>query len=202
MAFDTVVLLSGGLDSTTLATKALRDGVLHSVVSFRYGQPNTIAEMFAADRWSAKYGVNREVVSLELSGVCSSMAVGVGISGPRVLPGRNLVMLSHAINYAVVHECKEVWFGATADDMTSYPDCRPDFVEMINRLSTTSYGVMVRAPLIGLTKREVVKQARQLEVDIDDTWSCYEPSMRTLHPCGMCDACRMRNAALTDVEEP
>lgn len=197
MSSDVVVLLSGGLDSTTLAAMALADGRLHSVLSFYYGQPNTIAEMSAADEWARKHDVRREVVKLELAGVRSAMATGVGSTGARVLPGRNLVLLSHAVNYAAANGAREVWFGAIADDNDAYPDCRLAFVGGVNQMALTTYGVGVRAPFIIHHKRHVVGVARQLGVNIGATWSCYEPDMRTLKPCGTCSACVLRASALS-----
>ena len=196
MSRDVVVLLSGGLDSTTLATIALKNEVLHSVLSFRYGQPNTIAELFAADAWASQHGVKREVLTVELVGVRSAMSLGVGAAGLRVLPGRNLALLSLAVNYAAANGCREVWFGATADDADGYPDCRAAFVEAMNAMSEAAYGVKIKAPLAHHPKESVVGLALNFGVDIGATWSCYEPDHRTLRPCGTCNACRLRADAI------
>lgn len=200
MSRDVVVLLSGGLDSTTLATIALKNMVLHSVISFRYGQPNTIAEMFAADAWATQHGIKREVLTVELAGVRSAMSVGVGAAGSRVLPGRNLAFLSLAVNYAAAQGCREVWFGATASDADGYPDCRHEFVASVDALCRAAYGVSVKAPLAHHNKVDVVRLALNLDVDIGATWSCYEPNPSTLMPCGSCNACGQRISAITDVE--
>lgn len=192
---DVVVCLSGGLDSTLLATMALNEGRLSACISYRYGQPHLEAEVEAARIWCRDNKVERLLVNLDAAG--STMAVGSGVSGPRVVPGRNLAMLAHAVQYAAARGLKEVWYGPTLEDRDSYPDCRPEFVEAMNRTSSV-YGVTVRAPLINMTKHQIVVQSLALGVDINATWSCYEPRWSGIRaiPCEGCDACRKRNSAL------
>lgn len=187
-----VVLFSGGLDSTTLAHVAGDN--LAALLSFSYGQPNAVPEMLAADRFAQSRKIRREVVSLPMFGVSSAMATGSGAVGPRILPGRNLVMLSHAVNFAASIGARNVWFGATRDDDRDYPDCRAQFAVWMNLVSENTYGVSIHAPFAGKWKREVVGIARENGVDIDATWSCYQPNGIT--PCQTCNACVLRNAAL------
>lgn len=196
-----VVCLSGGLDSVTLATKALKEGRLAFCIVFRYGQPHLEAEVHAATVWCKNNNIGRVLFDLNLDG--SSMSWGPAKPGPRELPGRNLVMLSQAVQTALVTRAmgasqpSEVWYGPTLDDREDYADCRPEFVAAVNELANV-YGIAVRAPFIDMRKREVVALARDLGVDIDATWSCYEPVWRgfTPTPCGGCNACRLRASAL------
>jgi 7-cyano-7-deazaguanine synthase len=202
-----VVLFSGGLDSTVLAHMA--GDRLSAVLSFAYGQPNAVPELLSAERWARSHKVRREVVSLSMFGVDSSMQLGSGAPGSRVLAGRNLLMLAHGVNFAASIGAREVWYGANDDDRDAYPDCRAEFVSWVN-MATTAYGVVVRAPLLGLNKAGVVREARRLGVDIAATWSCYEPAdmpgydYRKVEyrpadmpvPCGTCNACILRAQAL------
>jgi 7-cyano-7-deazaguanine synthase len=203
MSQNVIVCLSGGLDSTTLATKALNEGRLAFCVVFRYAQPHLEAEVHAATVWCKNHNVVRVLCDLNLDG--SLMSYGPAKPGPRELPGRNMIMLCHAVQVALTSRVRsggrpiEVWFGPTLDDREDYADCHPEFVEAVNQLSSI-YGVTVRAPLIDMTKREVVALARDLGVDIDATWSCYEPKWRGFVPtaCGGCNACKLRDQALSN----
>jgi len=189
---DIVVLLSGGLDSTVLAASALKVGRLRACICFRYGQPHMEAEMMAARKWCADNGVERVLVDVPLPGG-SAMHTGVGVPGPRVMPGRNLVLIAHAVQYAATVGASEVHIGACADDQLAYPDCRPGFVGAAASVART-YGVEVLAPYLYLRKSDIVSIAKGLGVDIGATWSCYQPRPVGLgfEPCGTCDACRLR----------
>lgn len=197
---DVVVLLSGGLDSTVLAASAHKVERLRACLSFRYGQPHMEAEMMAARKWCADREVERVVVDVPMPGVSAAMRTGIGSAGPRVMPGRNLVLIAHAVQYAATVGAAEVHIGACADDAADYPDCRPDFVAAAAGLAAV-YGVRVEAPYLHLRKTDIVRVARGLGVDIAATWSCYQP--RTVGmifwPCGTCNACRLRLAAIETV---
>lgn len=194
---DVVVCLSGGLDSTLLATMALNEGRLAACLTYRYGQPHCEPEAEAARLWCRDHKIARSLINLDAAG--SMMAVGAGVPGPRVVPGRNLAMLAHAVQYAAANKLREVWYGPTLEDRDSYPDCRPEFVAAMNH-TASAYGITVKAPLIDMTKRQIVARCVELGVNIDATWSCYEPRWmgHRAHPCGGCDACRKRSDAFLD----
>jgi len=194
---DVIVLFSGGLDSTVLATMARRDGRLSACLVARYGQPHVEAETAAASAWCARHGAARLVLDVPIIGVEASMATGHGTPGPRVLPGRNLVLVAHAVQLAAARGCGEVWLGATAGDAADYPDCRAAFVEAASR-AADAYGVRVVAPLVGMDKRAVVALGREIGADLDASWSCYQPRWANWQhlPCGTCNACIARADAL------
>lgn len=180
-----VVLLSGGVDSTTLAAQAHAAHRLHSCIFFDFGQPAVEHERRSAVKWGEAHGVEVAELWQPLHG---SMADGVGVAGARVLPGRNLALLARAINYAAAHRVPEVWFGAIYDDYADYRDCRPEFERGLSALAEQTYGVRVRAPYTGLRKRDVLGVAGRLGVDLTATWSCYQPTADG-QPCGACNSC-------------
>jgi 7-cyano-7-deazaguanine synthase len=203
---DVLVLLSGGLDSTTLAAKALSEGRLAAVLFVDYSQANRHQEDRSTYSWCKDNGVERHIftlggwsrvseTNLSLRSLSSALHVGVGEPGPRVVPNRNMILVAGAIHYAASLGCTEVWIGPTADDQENYADCRPEWVESANRMASF-WGISVVAPFIGMYKREVVALAHQLGVDISATWSCYQPNVYT-KPCGTCNACVLRASSLT-----
>ena len=202
---DVLVLLSGGLDSTTLAAMAHAEGRLCAVLFTDYGQANRHQEDRATYEWCKEHKVERLIFTLGgwsrvdgqrlgLHGLSDALHAGIGAPGPRVVPNRNMMLVAGAIHYAASMGCTEVWIGPTADDQENYADCRPEWVESANRMASF-WGISVVAPFVGKYKREVVALARQLGVDIASTWSCYQPS--GLEPCGGCNACVLRSSALT-----
>lgn len=195
---DTVVLLSGGLDSTTTAHLAMEQGRLAAVVLFSYGQPHGFAELGAAAKWAKKHKVREHYLQIALR--AEAMDLGIGTPGARVVPGRNLVLIAHAINIAAATGASSVWVGCNADDAADYPDCRPPFILAASRLGEL-FGVSVEAPLLHMTKADVVREAMRLGVDIGATWSCYQPTAMC-QPCGTCNACVLRESALTKAGTP
>lgn len=180
-----VVLMSGGLDSTVCAEMALRDGVLAGCVFVDYGHPARQAEAWRAFAWAERRGVRLHV--LHAMGLCLGGMDGRPGSSAQFVPARNAILISMAANVAASWKAESVWIGATAADLDSYPDCRGDFLIPMCHALLKGYGVTVKAPLIGMTRREVSKLARDLGVRRRQVWSCYGPGPE---PCGECASCR------------
>ena len=181
-----VILVSGGLDSASLVSFA-RSEVEVVGLFVDYGQPAAIPEREAA-RVICPDLIERTV---ELD--CAAMLDDPSEPGPRVVPGRNLVLLSMGINVALSHKCSEVWLGATAGDESEYIDCRGVFADGVNLVSLL-LGIGVRYPFHKLTKAQVLDTGRQHSADLERTWSCYSPLFEgsTYEPCGGCNACTER----------
>lgn len=188
-----VVLMSGGIDSTTLCHLAMVPNRLHSVICFDYRQPAARQERWAVATWADRAGVSTHYINVTIPGTQDHMALGPGAAGIRMLPGRNMILLAHACNYAAINGVGAVWYGATKDDR-AYPDCRPDWVDAFNAMTQDGCGVSVEAPYIDKTKADVVRAARALDVDLGATWSCYDPLEGV--PCGGCHSCNERAVAL------
>lgn len=184
-----VVLLSGGIDSLVLAELARRDGRLVGVVFVDYGHPALIAETWRAFQWAAQAGVPLRaphVRDLNLGEMGTEQ-------GARVVPARNLLLLSLAANVAAEWGAAEVWLGATLTDAEAYPDCRAAFFDALNvDALQAATGVRFVAPLVNATKQQVVTLARHFELDDDASWSCYGPGPE---PCGVCPSCVELDAA-------
>ena len=183
-----LLLFSGGLDSMVLAHELLNTGEEFVTLFFRYPHPAVPEEYRAVSEWHRRRRVEgndiRNIeVSLPLWGV-DLMKTGVGVPGPRVLPARNQVMVSIAVNIAASIGAKEVWYGANIDDAVDYPDCSPMWVEMMNRMAQ-DWGVKVKAPLLYRTKDGIRETARL--GGVEGWWSCYEP--KNGKPCGTCNSC-------------
>lgn len=190
---DVVVLCSGGIDSTTLAFECNRLGRLHSLLFIDWEQPARDQERGVL-RW-IKQAVGRPVEELRIPMFgCDRMQLGPRKEGARVVPVRNLLFASYALNYAASMGCHEIWIGANADDAEEYADCRESFVAALSDLSRLTFGILVVAPFIEWTKRQVVEYAGEIGVNINATWSCYEPDNE--EPCGRCNACVARCAAI------
>ena len=212
-----VLLLSGGLDSTTLLALATRDGFAVHAMSFRYGQRHA-HELSAARAVAAKYGVAKHVVveiDLRVFGGsaltadidvpkdrdASAMANGVPVT---YVPARNTIFLSYALAWAEVLGARDIFIGVNALDYSGYPDCRPEYIasfEKMARLATRAgvegEGVTIRAPLLNLTKREIIDLGMSLGVDYAQTTSCYDPDASGA-ACGHCDACQLRLKGFAD----
>lgn len=177
-----LICFSGGLDSMVL-TKMVKPEDL-SIVHFVYTHPATVNEQRAVIEWRHK-NTNVRDWEIILNGVqCNALSKGPGFKGPRVVPGRNAIFISHAINIAASHDISQVWYGANKDDQIDYFDCRPEWVEMMSKLAAP-FGVSVHAPLIEKTRFEVKKMAD--EFGVSDWWSCYQPVAGL--PCGTCQSC-------------
>lgn len=218
-----VCLLSGGLDSSTCLAYALRQGFECYALSFDYGQRHRI-ELEAAARVAAQLGAARHrIVRIGLDEFGGSaltgkgpvpkgrslQEMGAGIP-PTYVPARNTVFLAVALAWAEILGAADIFLGVNAIDYSGYPDCRPEFIEAFQRAANlgTKLGVegrarfRIHAPLIRMSKAEIVKLAIELGVDLKLTHSCYDPG-EDGRPCGACDSCLLRRkgfseAGLTD----
>ncbi|MEO7986182.1 MAG: 7-cyano-7-deazaguanine synthase QueC [Gemmatimonadales bacterium] len=207
-----VVLLSGGMDSTTTAAIAQRRGFDLHALTVRYGQRHAI-ELEAARRVAARLGISDHVVvdvDLRAFGGSSLTAdiavpkgtplaeIGTGIPATYV-PARNTVFLSLALAWAETLDARDIFIGANALDYSGYPDCRPEYFEAFQRMAdlATRAGVegggriTIHTPLISLSKREIVAQGMALGIDYGITITCYDPDAEGA-ACGGCEACLLR----------
>lgn len=199
-----VVLLSGGLDSTTMLYAARRDGIEPICLSIHYGQLHE-RELDGAKKITSSLKLEHWIVPLSLPWGGSALtdenlAVPKGREEAEIskeipltyVPARNSIFLSLAASLAEVKRADTIYFGANALDYSGYPDCRPEFIrafeEMIAR-GTKAGAIRVVAPLLRLSKAEIVKLASELGVPFEWTWSCYEGGQ---YPCGECDSCILR----------
>ena len=206
-----VVLLSGGLDSYTAAAIVRSQGYRLFALTVRYGQIHA-QELEAARRVAAALGVERHrELSVDLAALGGSALTGAaavpkdraldeeGIP-PTYVPARNTVLLSLALAWAEVLGAADIVIGVNALDYSGYPDCRPEYVAAFERLAVlaTKAGVeggrfRVRAPLLAMTKADIVRRGRALGLDYGLTHSCYDPTLAGA-PCRRCDSCRLRAA--------
>ncbi len=203
-----VVLLSGGLDSTTTLAIAINDGYDVYPITFRYGQRHN-REIESAKRICEYYNLKLKIVDINLREIGGS-ALTDNIDVPKnrsleeisreipvtYVPARNTIFLSIALGYAEVIDADRIYIGVNALDYSGYPDCRPEYIDEFNRLSklATKKGVEgkqieIVAPLIHMTKGEIIKKGMELNVPYELTWSCYEGGEK---PCGKCDSCLLR----------
>ena len=208
-----VLLLSGGLDSTTLLADAVHAGFDVHAMTFRYGQRH-LSEIEAARRIASRYAIRNHVVAdidLRVFGgsaltsdidvpkdrdVASASDSGIPIT---YVPARNTIFLSFALAWAEVLEAGDIFIGVNALDYSGYPDCRPEFIAAYERMANlaTRGGVegtntvRIRTPLIDLTKAEIIRRGIELGVDYALTQSCYDPDPSGA-ACGYCDACQLR----------
>jgi 7-cyano-7-deazaguanine synthase len=207
-----VVLLSGGLDSTTTAAIARSEGFDLYALTFAYGQRHE-AEIAAAERVAAKLGVaQHSVCHIDLrafggSALTSDLAVPKGRSLDEMshgipvtyVPARNTIFLSFALAWAEVIGANDIYIGVNAVDYSGYPDCRPEFIAAFEHLArvATKAGVegtqplKIHTPLITLSKAEIIRRGIELGVDYSLTTSCYDP-LPDGAACGECDACLLR----------
>jgi 7-cyano-7-deazaguanine synthase len=202
-----VILLSGGLDSATVLAIARSQGFECYALSVEYGQRHS-AELDAARRVAALAGArDHRVMRVDLAGIGGSALTDSSIAVPEspttgipitYVPARNTIMLSLALAWAEVLESRDIFIGVNAVDFSGYPDCRPEFVAAYERLATlaTKAGVEghpchIHAPLISLSKAEIIREGVRLGVDYGLTVSCYQAD-EAGRACGRCDSCRLR----------
>jgi len=208
-----VVLVSGGLDSATTLALAQEQGYACYAISFDYGQRHR-CELQTASKVAQTAGVvEHKVISLNLDNIGGSALTDTTIAVPdqptegipvTYVPARNTVFLSLALAWAEVQAADVIFIGVNAVDYSGYPDCRSEFIEAFANLAklATKVGVEghpigVEAPLIHLSKAEIVQQGLRLGVDYANTISCYDPD-EAGRACGRCDSCRLRAAGFKD----
>lgn len=207
-----VVLLSGGLDSTTTLAIATSEAYECHALTFRYGQRHA-GEIAAARRVAERFGVARHVIAeidLRLFGG-SALTDDIAVPKGRALdemgdgipityvPARNTIFLSFALAWAEVLASEDIFIGVTALDYSGYPDCRPEYIAAYERMATlaTKAGVegrqhlTIHTPLIALSKAQIIRRGLTLGVDYGLTLTCYDPSPEG-ESCGKCDACQLR----------
>ncbi len=207
-----VVLLSGGLDSTTTLAIARKEGYEAYCLSFRYGQRHVL-ELKSAEKIAKALGAQEHlVIDLGLdriggSALTDNMEIPKGRSEKRIqqgipityVPARNTIFLSYALAWAEVLGACAIFIGVTAVDYSGYPDCRPEYIEAFERMAqlATKAGVeggvrlMIKTPLIHMSKAEIIRQGVSLGVDYGLTHSCYDPAPDG-KACGLCDSCILR----------
>jgi len=214
-----VVLLSGGLDSTTTLAIASSEGFVCHALSFRYGQRHE-AELQAARRVAERAGVAQHVVAeIDLRAFGGSALTG-DIPVPKgrrleemgegipvtYVPARNTIFLSFALAFSEVLGAADIFIGINALDYSGYPDCRPEYVEAFERMAhlATRAGVegtaqvRIHTPLIRWTKAQIIRKGLELGVDYALTSTCYEPDAEG-RACGACDACQLRLKGFAEV---
>jgi 7-cyano-7-deazaguanine synthase len=206
-----VVLLSGGLDSATTLAITTREGFECFALSFDYGQRHAV-ELESARRVARALGAARHVVArIDLRAFGGSALTG-DLAVPKdrdeaamaadipvtYVPARNTILLAYALGWAEVLEARDIFIGVNALDYSGYPDCRPEFIAAFEQVANlgTRAGVEGRrftlhAPLLALTKNQIIARGLELGVDYGMTVSCYDPGSDGT-PCGRCDACRLR----------
>jgi 7-cyano-7-deazaguanine synthase len=213
-----VILLSGGLDSATVLAMAKNAGRECLAISFIYGQRHEV-ELAAAKRVAAAQGVAEHLVfPLDLrlfggSALTSDIAVpkdAVGAPGIPItyVPARNTIFLALALGFAEVRGAHEIWLGVNAVDFSGYPDCRPEFLSAFQRVieTGTKTGVeksepRIVAPLVELSKADIIRRGVALGVDYALTHSCYDPDAAG-RACGHCDSCILRRKGFEDAGVP
>ncbi|HKB70194.1 MAG TPA: 7-cyano-7-deazaguanine synthase QueC [Thermoanaerobaculia bacterium] len=207
-----VVLLSGGADSATCLALARAKGRETYALSFDYGQRHRV-ELAFARKLARRFGcVEHRIAAVDLPGKARSALTSRKIAVPRggvrrgripatYVPARNALFLAHALSWAEAIGAREIWIGANVVDYSGYPDCRPAFLRAFERMANlgTAAGVRGRrfrivAPLLKLSKTEILRLGESLGLDYRWTLSCYDPGKRG-EPCGHCDSCRIRQRA-------
>ena len=212
-----VILVSGGLDSTTVLAMARDQGYACYALSFDYGQRHR-GELVAAERVSSALGdVEHKVVRLNLDSIGGSALTDVSIAVPEeettgipvtYVPARNTVFLAIALGWAEVLEAQDIFIGVNAVDYSGYPDCRPAFVSAFEAMANlaTKAGVEgrkinIHAPLMAMNKGAIIRAGQELGVDYSLTVSCYQVTDDGL-ACGRCDSCRLRRQGFESAGVP
>ena len=206
-----VVLLSGGLDSSTCAAQAIADGYVVTALSFDYGQRHERELRAAADIARSLNILDHRTISVNLAQWGGSSLTDERLSLPTsgvkpgeipstYVPGRNTVFIAIALSLAEAIGAEAIYLGINAVDYSGYPDCRPAYLSAFQDLAALSskaglegHAPKLVAPLVMDSKVDIVRRAARLGVPIEKTWSCYQGGSQ---PCGVCDSCRIRDEAL------
>lgn len=215
-----VILLSGGLDSTTVLAIAKSQGYDCYALSFDYGQKQR-SELESSISIAKKSNViEHRIMKISLSDIGGSALTDQSIDVPKYsesdeipityVPARNTIFLSFALAWAEVVDCQTIFIGVNALDYSGYPDCRPEFIEAFENManlatkqSVEGDRIQIKTPLISMTKAEIIKKGLGLGVDYSETTSCYDAN--TLgEACGVCDACVLRKIGFenANVQDP
>ncbi len=209
MMKNAVVLLSGGLDSATILAMARAQSFTCYALSVDYGQRHH-AELAAAQRVAQTLGAREHrVVSIDLTGFGGSALTDNSIAVPQqptegipvtYVPARNTIMLSLALAWSEVLRARDIFIGVNAVDYSGYPDCRPAYIEAFERMANLAtraavegHPLTIHAPLLHMSKAEIIRQGNLLGVDYAQTVSCYQADEHG-RACGVCDSCRLRSA--------
>ncbi len=214
-----VILVSGGLDSTTVLAMAQSQGYACYTLSFDYGQRHR-AELYAADRVSRALGdVEHKLVKLNLDSIGGSALTDMSIAVPEeetagipvtYVPARNTVFLSIALGWAEVLGAHDIFIGVNAVDYSGYPDCRPEYIaafetmaNLATRAGVEGQKITIHTPMMTLGKGDIILAGIALGVDYAITVSCYQATEEGL-ACGKCDSCRLRRQGFADtgLEDP
>ncbi len=209
-----VVLLSGGLDSTTTLAKAIADGNEVTALSFDYGQRHS-KELISAANVAKHYGIEHVIVKIDLS-MFRSALTDKNIDVPEnreesqmgsdipvtYVPSRNIIMMSVAAGLCESIDAEKIYIGANVIDYSGYPDCRPEFfyafqkmLEVGTKSGVEGHAIKIETPILSLSKAEIVKLGKELEAPLHLTWSCYEGGEKA---CGKCDSCQLRLKGFED----
>ena len=205
-----VILLSGGLDSSTTLAIAKSKGFECSALTFRYGQRHSV-ELKSAQKVGKRIGVDRHIIIDITPSVFAKSALtdrsikvpldrNINISHIPVtyVPARNTIFLSYALAFAESIDAFDIFIGVNATDYSGYPDCRPEYIRAFEKMANLATAAAVQkkgkykihTPIIKMTKAQIIKTGTRLDVDYSLTHSCYNP--RNGRPCGRCDSCRLR----------
>jgi 7-cyano-7-deazaguanine synthase len=214
-----VVLLSGGLDSATVLAMARVQGFICHALSVDYGQRHH-SELAAARRVAQMLGAHEHrVMNIDLAGFGGSALTDDNIAIPQqpsegipltYVPARNTIMLSLALAWAEVLQARDIFIGVNAVDYSGYPDCRPAYIEAFERMANLAtraavegHPLTLHAPLLNLSKKEIIRQGSVLGVDYAQTVSCYQADAGG-YACGTCDSCRLRRAGFVaaNIDDP
>lgn len=210
---DAVVVLSGGLDSTTLLYDLIESGLTAEAITFDYGQKHS-KEILYAQQTCRALGVSQKIIPMQFmkhilsSSLTSDLPIPEGhyqeeSMKSTVVPNRNMIMLSIAGGYALSRKAEILAYGAHAGDHAIYPDCRPEFIDLMDEALQICHWdpLHLAAPYADMTKGEIVNRGLEIGVDYALTWTCYQGNER---PCGRCGSCieRAEAFAFAGAEDP